>query len=290
MWGPCYGGLWCLPEVVELKLRIGVHLDLVCSSCWEVGTHGAQQLLHNSAALHRILAAKACSCGSPQGGRMVGKVIAKLFARAVAEEAKLRETKLVPQLTDQRRRWILKGLTAGTKALASGGAGQVYGEVVSMLKDVEDGKELEHIRSVIKHGDTNGSDVRLDIQVVQDGARQMAPYPAFIWDWQCRQSYAWVRDHHINILEFNAFFNYIRSVSGKLTCHSVRAMHIFDSRVCSCVVAKGRSSSKSLNRSLRRYAGYALAMDLQLVGLWTLSGWNFCDEGSRGFAPRDGEG
>ena len=65
-----------------------------------------------------------------------------------------------------------------------------------------------------------------------------------------------------------------------------RAMHIFDSRVCSCVVAKGRSSSKALNRSLRRYAGYSLAMDVQLVPLWTVSGWNFCDQGSRGFNPR----
>jgi hypothetical protein len=41
-----------------------------------------------------------------------------------------------------------------------------------------------------------------------------------------------------------------------------------------------------LNRSLRRFAALSLAMDSYVVPLWTISGWNFCDAGSRGF-PSD---
>ena len=36
------------------------------------------------------------------------------------------------------------------------------------------------------------------------------PYPSFPWKWKSVQSYAWVHEQHINILEFMAFYNYLR--------------------------------------------------------------------------------
>ena len=67
---------------------------------------------------------------------------------------------------------------------------------------------------------------------------------------------------------------------------NTRAFHIFDSRVCSCVIAKGRSSSKVLNRPLRRYCASALASDSCILPLWIISSWDFSDSGSR-ICPRD---
>ena len=182
---------------------------------------------------------------------------------------------------------MLAALMTATKGLAKGGAGQVYAEVARMLAALESGRETEHLKRLVQFADANGSDVRLDIQVILEGSRQMAPYPAFIWAWRPCQSYPWNQAQHINILEFIAFLNYFRSISTSLAAHSRRMVHILDSRVCSCVLAKGRSSSKVLNRSLRRFAALALAMDVYVVPLWTISGWNLCDAGSRGFAAME---
>ena len=69
-------------------------------------------------------------------------------------------------------------------------------------------------------------------------------------------SYPWGEKQHINILESVAFLIYFRTCCSSIQFHSKRAFHIFDSRVCSCAIAKGRSSSKVLNRPLRRYCAF----------------------------------
>ena len=215
--------------------------------------------------------------------------VAKLIALALNHESKDREAKLVPQLPEFRNRWMLAALKTATKGLAKGGAGQVYAEVAHMLSGLTPGEEIGHLTRLVQFADANGSDVRLDIQVILEGSRQMAPCPAFVWAWRPCQSYPWNHAQHINILEFIAFLNYFRSISTSMVAQSRRMVHVLDSRVCSCVLAKGRSSSKVLNRSLRRFAALALAMNVYVVPLWTISGWNFCDAGSRGFAPREGK-
>ena len=53
------------------------------------------------------------------------------------------------------------------------------------------------------------------------------------------------------------------------------------------VVAKGRSSSTKLNRILRRVTSLMLAGDVYVCPLWTVSGWNFSDFGSRAVRPPD---
>ena len=61
----------------------------------------------------------------------------------------------------------------------------------------------------------------------------------------------------------------------------LRLSHIVDSRVVSCVLAKGRSSSKLLNRLLRRICSILVAADLYLLPLWIISQWKFGDIPSR---------
>ena len=115
--------------------------------------------------------------------------------------------------------------------------------------------------------------------------RQYTPYLAPAWAWRCYHAYAWNTRQHINLLEFTAFLNYLRSRSTSTSLHSTRWVHVFDSRVCSCVVAKGRSSSTLVNRALRRTMAYVIAADIYVQPLWTISAWNYCDAGSRGYDP-----
>ena len=87
--------------------------------------------------------------------------------------------------------------------------------------------------------------------------------------------------HHINILELAAVLNFVRYATRDLLWIEVRFFHVVDSRVTSCVLAKGRSSSKILNRILRRIGALLIICDLYLLPLWTISQWNFADEPSR---------
>ena len=61
--------------------------------------------------------------------------------------------------------------------------------------------------------------------------------------------------------------------------------HIVDSMVSAAVLAKGRSSSRVLNRVLRRINAVLLLTDLYVLPVWTLSGWIFSDAGSRLWRP-----
>lgn len=65
----------------------------------------------------------------------------------------------------------------------------------------------------------------------------------------------------------------------------LRMIHIVDSMVVAAVITKGRSSSKILIRTLRRMCAVVIVADLYILPLWTLSGWNFADTGSRMFRP-----
>ena len=162
-------------------------------------------------------------------------------------------------------------------------------EVEQIISTMTPGREADHLAAMYLRVDLKGSDVRLDTGAVLEGTRQIPPYPAGGWLWTCVQAYAWSSKQHSNVLEFIAFFNYVRLRTKSTFLFNKRFIHVFDSRVCSCVIAKGRSSSFVLNRCLRRYMAFAVAADLYVVPLWTVSGWNFCDAGSRGYpaAPND---
>lgn len=57
--------------------------------------------------------------------------------------------------------------------------------------------------------------------------------------------------------------------------------HVLDRMVTPSVVAKGRSSSRLISRTLRRLASLLLCGDLYPVALQTISMWNFSDSESR---------
>ena len=141
------------------------------------------------------------------------------------------------------------------------------------------------MKELVNLVDFRGSDGRLLDGSVCEGSRQTVPYPAVVWDWKCVQSYAWATDQHINVLELVAFLNYYKCMSAFKYNHNLRFFQVLDSRVVSCVVSKGRSSSKVLNMILRRLAALLISIDAYALPLWTISAWNFADAGSRVLAP-----
>ena len=99
-------------------------------------------------------------------------------------------------------------------------------------------------------------------------------------------SWPWREEQHINILEALAFLVHLRHRSRAKRLRGMRFFHILDSRVATCVLAKGRSSSKRLNRVCRRVMAVALACDCYPVFMWTISGWNYSDKASRIHDPK----
>ena len=178
--------------------------------------------------------------------------------------------------------WVLNALLHSTKGMARPGiAAMVCEQVEQVLATIQPGEEAKHMLWILEFVDFRGSEVRLNDGTIIDGSRQAVPYPAFVWDWRCVQSYSWAQSQHINVLELVAFFNYLKLHVLCPSHHSARFLHVFDSRVCSCVMSKGRSSSAMLNRTLRRIAALLFASDLYVLPLWTISKWIFSDSGSR---------
>ena len=148
------------------------------------------------------------------------------------------------------------------------------------------GKELEHLRAMVRMADYRGTDVRLMTGEPLRESRLQAPYPAFRWKWKTQLSWAWRMEQHINILEMQAFLTHLRHRARVTGTFGQRFLHILDSRVSCGVIAKGRSSSRRLNRVARRIAALALAYDNSPLTLWTISKWNFSDFASRVHEPK----
>ena len=272
--------VWSFPQVVDCASRPGVFSDLCFfdSDEWWI--------LHNLPLLHSRLV------GS-QSFLFAGELtpwpdtFAFFLVSACAGALLHKKVGQLPVNSFEHSNFVLSALTNSTKGLAKcGRASEATEQVLQILGSMSLGNEAAHLANLHAFLDLRGSDVRLDSGSILEAARQAVPYPAFAWQWQCIQSYAWTQPQHINVLELLAFFNFLRQFTAK-SGRSVRFYHVLDSRVCSCVLAKGRSSSKLLNRIPRRIAAVLLASDAYCFPLWTISSWNFADVGSRSSRPPD---
>ena len=72
------------------------------------------------------------------------------------------------------------------------------------------------------------------------------------WSWSVAHSYPFRTREHINILELRAILHTLEWRARTSTFHSCRFLHLSDSQVCLAVLVKGRSSSRKVNRLLRR--------------------------------------
>jgi hypothetical protein len=282
---PCSSFIWCLYDFVALQTRSGVvfsHFTVMLEG-WPM----PWCLFHNVPGLEPFFSDVCFIAVSGDHGWLpfgFFKALSLAVSASLGSWSKLQ----LPAGHQDQRTWVLDALRHSTKGLAKPGvAFHAAKAVLGLMSTMHPGREENHLTGLLDLVDFRGSDVRLDTGAILEGSRQPIPYPAICWDWSVVQSYAWKQTQHINVLELLAFFNYFRSLASFSVLHSQRILHVLDSRVCSCVLSKGRSSSKLLNRVLRRILGVSLAADLYVLPLWTISAWNFADAGSRTFCPGD---
>ena len=295
------------PLAVKLLLTKGVFFTIVWNCCHGGRRRKGSGLLHNIPQLHAALHSEECA-GHEDGELLPYEVnvnedgtllfdteseaeypfgLCQAYAQAVKSAVKEWSLQSIPVTLSLRSEWLENTLLHhATKLLAKQSiTSEVMPSLVSLLESMVPGKELSHLHTLLKLGDFRGTDVCLSHQTLLDPSRQVVPYPAFAWKWKTSQSYSWRQSQHINALEFTALLNYIRDIVSRPEVHSSRLFHVLDSRVSSCIVAKGRSSSRLLNRLCRRLAAFSLAADLYIMPLWTISKWNFSDAASRQVVP-----
>ena len=298
---------WWFPLALRLFKTRGIFFTIIWNCCFGGKRQKGTGLLHNIPHLHAALHSPQCqgqhafelldyrvaenSDGSLRFDTEEEAEYPFEFCLAYAKSIKaaIREWSLlsIPPSLSLRSKWVEDMLlNNATKLLARKDiADDVMPTLIDLLNGMEPGAESEHLHELLRMGDFRGTDVVLASQTILDSTRQVVPYPAFAWKWRTVQGYPWKQMHHINALEFTAFLNYVRSIVVNPATHSLRCFHVLDSRVSSCIVAKGRSSSRLLNRLCRRLAAFTLASDTYFLPLWTISKWNFSDAASRHHPP-----
>ena len=159
------------------------------------------------------------------------------------------------------------------------------------------GKEIEAqgemlaerlIHEFLRRTEFRGSDVRLDVGTLYrpDVAPRSTINPRR-WRWVTGASYPWRRREHINVLELRTVLQALEWRSRASQFHSCRVLHLSDSQVCLGVLTKGRSSSRKLNRILRRICSLCLALNAFPIWAWIASRLNPADAPSRRYEPKD---
>eukprot|EP00438_Fugacium_kawagutii_P004912 Skav217251 [mRNA] locus=scaffold47:369148:372975:- [translate_table: standard] len=133
-----------------------------------------------------------------------------------------------------------------------------------------------------------GSDVRLDLNLVfkPDSVTRTSIDPRR-WVWRTGQSYPFPGGQHINMLELKAILRALEWRARSSNFKSVRFMHLSDSQICLAVLCKGRSSSRAINRILRRIHALCLALNLYPIWAWVASRLNPADGPSRRYAKKN---
>eukprot|EP00438_Fugacium_kawagutii_P008177 Skav214671 [mRNA] locus=scaffold923:459186:464944:+ [translate_table: standard] len=128
-----------------------------------------------------------------------------------------------------------------------------------------------------------GCDIRVDLdQPFSYGAFCRHSIDPGNWKWKVLLSYKWKQGgQHINVLETTAALDLARRLARDPKCHGQRSILLVDNMVSLSVLAKGRSSARSLHAPLRRLAAVLLAADLRFYYGWVKSGWNPADGPSR---------
>ena len=114
-------------------------------------------------------------------------------------------------------------------------------------------------QAIYRRADHKGCDVRLDISSPFRAAKAREGIDTRRWVWVHPLSVPWETKLHINCLELQALFMGLRWRLRTTSLLGSRLIFLLDSQVAMSVAAKGRSSSKQLNRILRRFNAYVLA-------------------------------
>ena len=134
-----------------------------------------------------------------------------------------------------------------------------------------------------RRAERTGSDVRLDIQQpYRVKAWPRAGVRSGLWSWEIVHGYEWAKpDAHINLFELLAVVNTVKWRLRKAENQGKRFLHLSDSQVVVSVCAKGRTSSRKLIGTLKRYNSLLLAAQLYPMYAFIASEDNPSDKPSR---------
>ena len=183
---------------------------------------------------------------------------------------------------EAREGWYQNQLAKSTKRLQSEDISRPMAKFLARWeKEMIRGEELTHLQDLFLSASMRGTDIRFHMTLGVEDSPQEIPYPALRWRWQTVTSYPWKQEAHINELELNALVVMSKHRGRSVEKSHTRWLHVLDSMVSRGAVAKGRSSSRRLNRALKKHAAAMLSQNGYCFPLWTVSQWNFSDKASR---------
>ena len=113
---------------------------------------------------------------------------------------------------------------------------------------------------LMRGADHKGSDVRISSGALSNPSTwPRAGIPSNIWRWKVALALQWKQPGHINVLEAVAIVAAMRWRLRRCSSFRKRVFHLADSQVCIGVFTKRRSSSKAMDRVVRRMNALELA-------------------------------
>ena len=196
---------------------------------------------------------------------------------AVVKEELLTSALCLPLAQTDIRRPVCRRIGASDASLAAGGrAATITTSTIS--------------HALYRYAEHRGEHVRLDWEsggVAPTSCMQQAPLEleAILADhlWTTTESCTFAHKQHINILEARMIYRELVDAIHSTT-QPYRCLLVVDSRAAAGAWTKGRSSSKQLNRIIRRSLGWSLVGRKSLHLIWVRSGANPSDYPSR-FRP-----
>jgi hypothetical protein len=124
-------------------------------------------------------------------------------------------------------------------------------------------KDLVH--EILRQGDRAGADVRLDVGIpFRFKAFPRAGLRTSYFSWGIIHWYKWQHSSHINALELQAVINSVQWRLRKFRNYQKRVLHLVDSQVVACVIAKGRASSYRLRKGIQKLNSLPVTAGIKL--------------------------
>ena len=146
----------------------------------------------------------------------------------------------------------------------------------------EESEGMAIAQRMLRRVDGRGSDVRVDTQeVFRMNAWPRSTVRMSRWQWKRLKAVRFKHSQHINVLELRMYLYMARWRGRHSRYMNTRWLHFLDSQVSLAVLAKGRSSSRQLNRLLRKISAILCARNMYGLNAFVQSRDNPADEGSR---------
>jgi len=153
---------------------------------------------------------------------------------------------------------------------------------IAGISELDLNMSVRMVQAFVRRQEYRGSDVRLDVGTLfRPDAFPRATVNPHRWLWHVAHAYPFHTQEHINVLELRALIHCVEWRLRRKNFNGTRFLHLADSQITLSVCVKGRSSSRTLNRLLRKLAAMSVAAGLYPVLAWVESHLNPADEPSR---------